>query len=199
MIHPNTELRFVNKHIGYGVFATAKIPQGTVVYVKDALEADIEPDNPLFENPHYKELIEKYSYIDNRGHFVFSWDAARFVNHCCNSNTISTGYGFEIAIKDIEKGDEITDEYGILNLKNELKLKCSRANCRKAITPSDLDNHAGTWDEQIKAALAKFNAVEQPLLKFIDKSIYEDVMGYVNSGSGYISVANQKFNSEQRI
>ena len=38
MIHPNTRLGFVNEEIGYGVFATALIPKGTIVYVKDDLE-----------------------------------------------------------------------------------------------------------------------------------------------------------------
>ena len=35
MIHPATELRWVGSSIGYGVFATAVIPRGTIVYVKD--------------------------------------------------------------------------------------------------------------------------------------------------------------------
>jgi hypothetical protein len=38
MIHPHTCIRYVNPQIGYGVFATAFIPKGTIVYVKDDLE-----------------------------------------------------------------------------------------------------------------------------------------------------------------
>ena len=41
MIHPKTELRFVNDDIGYGVFATEFIPKGTILYVKDELEIKV--------------------------------------------------------------------------------------------------------------------------------------------------------------
>jgi hypothetical protein len=37
MIHPWTELRFINDSIGYGVFATQFIPKGTIVWALDDL------------------------------------------------------------------------------------------------------------------------------------------------------------------
>ena len=43
MIHPNTELRFINPVVGYGVFATDFIPEGTITYVKDSLELEVSP------------------------------------------------------------------------------------------------------------------------------------------------------------
>ena len=116
MIHPNTELKLINEHIGYGVFATADIPEGTIVYVKDSLELIVSPTDYLMHSEAMKDVIEKYSYIDEKGNRIISWDFAKYVNHCCNCNTISTGYGFEMAIRDIQKGEQITDEYGIFNL-----------------------------------------------------------------------------------
>ena len=38
MLHPHTELRFVSPEIGYGIFATAFIPKGTITWVKDELD-----------------------------------------------------------------------------------------------------------------------------------------------------------------
>ncbi len=38
MIHSKTELKFINDLVGYGVFATETIPEGTIVYVKDSLK-----------------------------------------------------------------------------------------------------------------------------------------------------------------
>lgn len=35
MIHPDTELRFINPEIGYGVFATQFIPRGTITWVRE--------------------------------------------------------------------------------------------------------------------------------------------------------------------
>ena len=32
MIHPDTELRFISPEIGFGVFATKLIPQGTITW-----------------------------------------------------------------------------------------------------------------------------------------------------------------------
>ena len=35
MLHPHTELRFVNADIGHGIFATRFIPKGTAIWVQD--------------------------------------------------------------------------------------------------------------------------------------------------------------------
>src|SRR5690606_207308 len=120
MLHPKTELRYISDHVGYGVLATDLIPEGSIVYVKDSLELEISPTDYLIHSEETKEVIDKYSYIDERGYRIISCDFAKYVNHCCNCNTISTGYGFEIAIRDIKPGEQITDEYGIFNLDSEM-------------------------------------------------------------------------------
>jgi hypothetical protein len=43
MLHPDTELRFVNRTIGYGVFATRMIPRGTITWVRDRLDQAFTP------------------------------------------------------------------------------------------------------------------------------------------------------------
>ena len=154
MIHPKTELKFINEHVGYGVFATEDIPEGTIVYVKDSLELVVSPTDYLLHSEEVKQVIEKYSYIDPQGNRVISWDFAKYVNHCCNCNTISTGYGFEIAIRDIQKGEQITDEYGIFNLTTEMEVSCGMDNCRKKIKPDDFDNYYNDWDQKIKNAIS---------------------------------------------
>lgn len=82
MIHPDTELRFVNEEIGYGVFATRPIPTGTIVCAKDGLE--IEFTLRQFErlDAAHRAVVNKYSYIDQRGVRIVSWDHAKYVNHC---------------------------------------------------------------------------------------------------------------------
>ena len=107
MIHPNTELKYISDAIGYGVFATEFIPEGTIVYMIDGLEQIIKPSEYAEHCPDIRSVIDKYAYIDEKGNRIVSWDFAKYVNHCCNCNTISTGYGFEIAIRDIQKGEEI--------------------------------------------------------------------------------------------
>jgi hypothetical protein len=40
MLHPDTQLRYLNAEVGYGVFATAAIPRGTIVWVRDCLDQE---------------------------------------------------------------------------------------------------------------------------------------------------------------
>lgn len=192
MIHPDSELRLVSPEVGYGVFATKFIPKGTIVYIKDQMELIFTPGDPRLSDAVYKDIIEKYSYMEPNGNMVLSWDIAKYVNHCCNCNIISTGYGFEIAIRDIQAGEEITDEYGLFNSGWEMELVCSKGNCRKKLQPSDLENHYEEWDEKIKSSMKEFNDVSQPLLKFMDMKTYNQLKKYLDKGENYISVLHLK-------
>lgn len=191
-MHPDTELRFISPEIGHGVFASAFIPKGSIVYIKDLMEIVIQPDDPLRKDPRYAPLIEKYSYEEPNGNLVFSWDIGRFVNHCCACNTISTGYGFEIALRDIEAGEEITDEYGLFNSGWEMKLSCSKPGCRGKLSPGDIDVYAGKWDEQIKDALKVFNQVPQPLEVYMEEVTKKNLDLFLQKGEGYVSVLTLK-------
>lgn len=192
MIHPKTELKFINDHVGYGVFATENIPEGTIVYVKDSLELVISPTDYLIHSEEVKQVIEKYSYIDPHGNRVISWDFAKYVNHCCNCNTISTGYGFEIAIRDIQKGEQITDEYGIFNLTTEMEVSCGMENCRKKIKPDDFDTYYKDWDKKIKSSITHLFEVEQPLMPFIEEETRKEIDAFFQSPESYKSVYSLK-------
>lgn len=168
MIHPNTELRYLNDAIGYGVFATAFLPKGTITYVKDSLELSISPQDYLGHSAPMQEVIDKYSYIDPEGNRIVSWDFAKYVNHCCDCNTISTGYGFEIAIRDILPGEQITDEYGIFNLEEEMAVFCAKPQCRQRLRPEDFEVYYPEWDRKISAAMPALFQVEQPLYALLD-------------------------------
>lgn len=188
MIHPNTQVKIINENVGYGVFATAFIPEGTIVYVKDSLELVVTPTDYLIHSAEMKDVIEKYSYMDQDGNRIISWDFAKYVNHCCNCNTISTGYGFEMAIRDIQIGEQITDEYGIFNLNEEMELECGESCCRKTIKPEDFDNHYQDWDIKIKNSIGKLFSVEQALLPLLDTNIKSELDNYFINPETYKSV-----------
>jgi hypothetical protein len=196
MIHPDTELRQVNKDKGRGIFATSFIPKGTLTYVKDALEIEIQPDDPRLDDPRLSEIIETYSYIDERGIRIISWDNAKYVNHCCRCNTMSTGYGFEIAIRDIEAGEEITDEYGMFNFEYTLQLSCQKSGCRGTVNGNDIEDHFAEWDQKVKSALQHFQEVRQPLRPFLNKSTLQSLTEYLETGKSYKSVLNLKYDGE---
>lgn len=193
MVHPHTELRHVSDAIGDGVFATELIPKGTLVYVKDPLEIDLSIG--AFEslsNP-VQKIADKYSYIDERGHRILSWDIAKYVNHSCEPNTVSSGYGFEIAIRDIEAGEQITDEYGLFNLEWSIECHCGSASCRGVIRGGDIDEYYPRWDEWVIDALKQFSSVEQPLRTYLAESKARALEKYLRTGKGYRSVYELKY------
>ena len=194
MIHPHTELRHVNPEIGVGVFATAPIPKGTLVYVKDALDIEISADQLAHLEPVSRKLAEKYAYIDERGVYIVSWDHAKYVNHRCACNTISTGYGFEIALRDIPSGEEITDDYGLFNISAPFAVSCGCSHCRHVVQASDIDRYADAWDAQVRDALPFVRAVSQPLWELIDPATLAALDGYLTGQQPYRSVRALKWN-----
>ncbi|MDX2303840.1 MAG: SET domain-containing protein [Microscillaceae bacterium] len=193
MIHPKTELRYINDIVGYGVFALEDIPEGTIVYVKDSLEIVVSSTDYMLHSEAMKTIIEKYSYIDEHGNRIVSWDFAKYVNHCCNCNTISTGYGFEFAVRDIQAGEQITDEYGIFNIEQEMNLICGESCCRKKLSPDDFENYHELWDSKIKKSLTKLPLVKQPLMYLLDNKTREELKAYFRNPEKYISVYRLKF------
>ena len=193
MIHPNIRIQYINDTIGYGVFATRMIPKGSAVYVKDSLEIEIRNSDLKNHSPEMQTLIEKYSYMDERGIRVISWDLAKYVNHCCNANTLSTAYGFDIAVRDIQEGEELTCDYGMLNVSEEMPLVCNQVGCRKVLKPSDFETCAVEWEAKVKAAIQHFMEVEQPLLAFIEEDNFEALMEFFYDPAAYRSVRNLRF------
>lgn len=196
MVHPDTEIKFINSQIGYGLFAVKKIPEGTIVYVKDDLEIMISQEQYKQYSEHLKKYIDRFSYIDPEGYRIISWDFAKYTNHCCDPNTISTGYGFEFAIKDIQPGEQITDEYGIFNLDRVLEVSCDKKNCRKFIKPDDFETYYKEWDEKIKKSLPKIFTVEQPLYIFLDEKTKQELEEYKRDPSKYKTIYHLRYNKK---
>jgi len=192
MIHPHTELKRVNPEKGLGVFAISFIPKGTLTYVKDPLEIEINPDDPRLLDPCIKEQIETYSYMDEKGIRIISWDIAKYVNHCCHCNTMSTGYGFEIAVENIHPGDEITDEYGMFNFNQPLSLSCDKSPCRQEVCSRDLENYYKEWDQKVMEAILLLRKVEQPLADLLPDKTRQELCTFLETGKGYRSVLELK-------
>lgn len=168
MIHPHTELRFISEEKGIGVVATQFIPKGTITWAFDPVDqvftsAQVHEMKPLFRN-----FIDKYAYRDQEGNYVLCWDHGRFVNHSYHSNCMSTAYNFEIAIRDIYPGEELTDDYGYLNLPEPFHAPREAGSDRTAVYPDDLVHYHKLWDAQLKSAFTRFNLVPQPLSELID-------------------------------
>jgi uncharacterized protein len=198
VIHPHTETRFSGDGVGDGVFATALIPRGTIVYVKDQLDILISPAEYRKSPPGLRAIIERYSYIEANGVRVVSWDAAKYVNHSCEPNTMSTGWSVEIAVRDIEAGEEITDEYGMFNLPEPMRCDCRRPVCRGQVTAADMDSHHDSWDQIVTAALVRTAHVDQPLLEYLVAAEAAALYGYLAGTLPYRSVARLRAHSPRK-
>lgn len=175
MIHPHTEIRFISETIGYGVVATKFIPKGTITWVLDKLDRTFKPSYISSLEPLYQEILEKYCYRNNEGDLVLCWDIARFVNHSFNSNCISTPYEFEIAVRDIHPGEELTDDYGYLNVTEPFDCIPEKGSTRTRVMPDDLLNFYPEWDAKLKKTVPFMDKVEQPLKTILPSKIQSKV------------------------
>ncbi|MCA9621158.1 MAG: SET domain-containing protein [Myxococcales bacterium] len=167
MLHPHTTLRFVNEQIGFGVFATAPIPAGTVVWTMDPLDQVLTPEHVARLDERTRAVLEVYGYIDGGGNYILCWDFARFVNHSCEANVLSPGIDVELAVRDIGAGEEICGDYGAYNIERDLDCGCRRAACRGTVRSADFESYADVWDAQLRAAATRVTEVEQPLWPWV--------------------------------
>jgi hypothetical protein len=188
MLHPDTRLQFIDENIGEGVIATRFIPAGTITYVKDALEIELSSAHDLLSSAVYGRHIRKYAYREASGNHVIGWDLSKYMNHSCDPNTLSTGYNFEVAVRDIRPGEQITDDYGMLNMESTMICSCQTPGCRWKIQPDDFDDMSAQWDDKVRNALARMLEVSQPLIELLDAETYRSVLHYLNTGNGYLSV-----------
>jgi hypothetical protein len=163
MLHPHTELRAIDDTIGFGVFATRDLPRGTITWARDALDQIVGPDVFRTLEAHARAAVEKYSWVDGDGDRVLCWDLGRFMNHHCGANTLSPGFAFDIALRDIAAGEEITTDYGSLNLDEPFSCACASPRCRGTVGPGDFDALAAGWDGRLRDAFALAGSVEQML------------------------------------
>lgn len=168
MIHPKTELRFINDVVGYGVVAKEFIPAGTITWVLDGLDREFTPEDVSKMDPLFQDIIETYTYRNNRGNLVLCWDNGRYVNHSFNSSCLTTAYDFEIAVRDIYPGEQLTDDYGYLNISYPFRA-IDEGTKRKLVYPNDLLKYHQRWDRKLRENFPKIIKVDQALDRLISQ------------------------------
>lgn len=199
MIHPNTELRYINEEIGYGVFATEFIPKGTITWTLDDLDQILSPDYVASLDEHRKKVILKYSYRNQHGQYVYCWDNGKFVNHSFHANCMGTAYECEVAIRDIYPGEQLTDEYGTLNIEEPFECFAEEGTDRKLVMPDDLLHFSDQWDQQVLEAFKFLNHVEQPLLHLVQADFQEQIQAVIQGKIPLNSIKNIYCDNELKI
>jgi uncharacterized protein len=171
MIHPDTEIRYISSEKGYGVVATKLIPKGTITWVQDELDQILTRKKTASLSPYIKKYLDTYSFTNKNGEQVLCWDNGKFVNHSFKPSCFSTPYDFEIAIRDIYPGEELTDDYGYLNVEEPFHV-IDENTIRKTVYPDDILNFHKEWDALIKENAPKVLEVEQPLISLVPKNTW---------------------------
>jgi hypothetical protein len=175
MIHPSTVLKFIGKEVGYGVVATEFIPAGTITWVLDKLDRAFSQNDFEKLEPAYQNILDIYTFRNNKGNLILCWDNGRFVNHSFNSNCLTTAYDFEVAIRDIQPGEQLTDDYGYLNITHPFR-GIDEGTKRKVVYPNDLLKYYKVWDKKLLAVMPAILEVNQPLKPIFSDSLWNQVV-----------------------
>ncbi|MBU1139021.1 MAG: SET domain-containing protein [Proteobacteria bacterium] len=194
MIHPKTEVRYIDEEKGYGLFATSPIASGTITWILDELDREIDPSEMARYDQKYQEILLKYSFRNNKGNYIFCWDNGRYINHSFNSNCCLTPYNFEIAVRDIMTGEEITDDYGYLNIIEPFEARAENGN-RTVVYPDDLLHYAQLWDARIAAAFPRLLQLDQPLLKFLSHETLDTIQAVLQGKREMLSIRSCYYDS----
>lgn len=188
-MHPDTEVRFINDVVGYGVVAKKFIPRGTITWVQDDLDQLLTENEVEKMHPDVQEQVEKYCFRNNKGQLVLCWDLAKYVNHSFNANCLSSAYDFEVAVRDIEPGEQLTDDYGYLNISEPFKA-VDEGTGRDTVYPDDLLKYHEKWDRQLEGAFENFEQVEQPLIKLVSSAVLEKIKSSLAKNEPLDSILN---------
>ncbi len=176
MIHPDIELKFISEEMGMGVFAKKLIPKGTITWVPDSFDIKITDERLKSMRPEEQDVVYKYGYRESTGAIVIGWDLAKYVNHSFHPSCISTPYDFEVALRDIHPGEELTDDYGTLNVLREFQCLPEKGANRHVVRPDDLARHHAEWDLLIKDAMSFLDKNPQPLAKYLPAASYTQAL-----------------------
>ncbi len=188
MMHPDTEIRFVSEEIGVGVFATKLIPKGTIVWIKDELDRILTEEYIDSLDKLQKEYIYKYSYLETDGIYVLHWDHAKYMNHSFIPNCVDTVYDFQLAVRDIQPGEQLTCDYGAIGDDEEFECIPEEGTTRTKVTANDYLIYYAEWDEMARTTFVYFNAVEQPLKHFIREQYIDKVNAVANGNEPLDSI-----------
>ena len=117
-----------------GLFASKNIKKGTkiIYYIGKIITKKQTENNPKFDNEKAIYLFNLNNRYDLDGDF--SYNTARLINHSCNPNCEVEGKGLKLwisSIKDINKNEELTYDYGFSFDENykDFPCKCGSKNC----------------------------------------------------------------------
>lgn len=190
MMHPHTQLGFVNEEIGIGVFATQFIPKGTVLWVLDELDRKLDDSyiNSLTEIQ--QERIYKYAFrdtvfMDSENKLILASDLGQFMNHSTQANCVPLPYELVIACKDIEPGEELTDDYRWFDVDYAFEYKSEDGTAKK-VKANDIFDCYAELERLAEESLRHYDRVSQPLESLIKPKYLDKIKSFI-AGQGKLN------------
>ena len=121
---------------------------------------------------------------------------ARYMNHASNPNTCITPYDLELAVRDIHKGEEIVNHYGMLNIIEPFSLPTSDG---EIIYPDDLLSHGQKWNALLEEAFPCLILVIQPLRPLISDCRWLELEQVSKSERRMLSVTSCYFGGSAKV
>lgn len=178
MMHPSTRIEFISEEFGCGVFATAPIPKGTLIWAKDSLDQVFNEVQVRQLPEAVREFSLTYMYRNCKGQYVLLWDHGKYINHSFHPNCMPTPYGFDIAIRDIASGEQLTEDYGLLNIIQDFSpLPENNPQDRGVVRGDDLKRFSREWDLNLAEAIKSSYSVNQPLWELLSQETAREVQG----------------------
>lgn len=138
ILSPKTEIRETSLN-GKGTFAKENIKKGEMIYIRggELLKIEEAYNYQPGECPDGIWPITDEYWLGARTYEDFI-NQKVYVNHSCNPNCGMRGEITCVAMRDIMVGEEITQDYGLLDDSDyKLECTCGALNCRKIITGQD--------------------------------------------------------------
>lgn len=113
---------------GIGLFADEFIPKGTIVWQYDLIIDRLYHREELqFISKPARKMLDHYGYTNDYDDIILCGDDARFFNHAfipnCFEQPSPGGTAPTLAMRDIQKGEEMTIDYTSFDTSYKNKLK----------------------------------------------------------------------------
>ncbi|MFN5422880.1 MAG: SET domain-containing protein-lysine N-methyltransferase [bacterium] len=139
-----------NSISGYGIYATRNIDRGEVIYRGEGRPQRLVSRSHVDKNWSEDEKLNfrRYAYpIGKDIYAIWDEDPSEWSpqNHSCEPNTAFSGLN-TIAIKDIQKGEELTLDYATFldETMEPFECNCGSTQCRRIIRGASNNKHANT-------------------------------------------------------
>ena len=118
-------------------------------------------------DPLRRAVFDRYAWRE-QDDWILCWDHARYVNHSCDANCLGLGVDYEIALRDIEAGEQLTDDYRSLGeFEDPFECLCGSVQCTGWVTPGPDTDLRRRWRDHIEGAWRLVGAVPQPLQLYL--------------------------------